>query len=145
MSLSVPASPASIKKLEKQLNKEAKREDSEVKHALKEVQSSEKSKAKAQKAAIKAEQMIEKLAKIETATLKALNKATHQHEVVVVDLRSAEKDAEIKRAEDEKLTAELEAKKAHAAGVLQAQVAHQEEREAQLRELREGAATAPAA
>jgi CII-binding regulator of phage lambda lysogenization HflD len=113
MSLSVPASPASIKKLEKQLNKEAKREDSEVKHALKEVQSSEKSKAKAQKvlaplnlsvsriaqfpskAAMKAEQMIEKLAKIETATLKALNKATHQHEVVVVDLRSAEKDAEV--------------------------------------------------
>lgn len=47
--LSVPSSPAAIKKLEKQFGKEAKRENSEVKEALKAVQSIEKQKAKAQK------------------------------------------------------------------------------------------------
>ncbi|KAJ6567254.1 hypothetical protein DFH09DRAFT_1471222 [Mycena vulgaris] len=140
--LSVPSSPAAIKKLEKQLAKQAKRESAEVKHALKDVQSIEKSKAKAQKAAAKADQAIEKITKAETATLKALNKATHQHDAVVVDLRSAERDAELKRQTDERLTAELAAKKAHAAEVLQTQLAHEEERKTQLRELREGAGIA---
>ncbi|KAJ6627438.1 hypothetical protein B0H10DRAFT_2210371 [Mycena sp. CBHHK59/15] len=135
----IPPSPAALKKFEKQLNKEAKREDSEVKHALKDVQATEKSRAKTQKSAIKAEQTIGKLAKVETATLKALNKATHHHDAVVVDLRSAEKDAEIKRHEDEKLAAELGAKKARAAEALQAQLAHAEERQTKLREMREGA------
>ncbi|KAJ7688348.1 hypothetical protein B0H17DRAFT_1202912 [Mycena rosella] len=140
--LAVPSSPASIKKLEKQFVKEAKREDKEVKHALKDVQSTEKSKAKAQKASIKAEQTIEKIAKVETASLKTLNKATHQHDAVVVDLRGAERDAELKRQEDQRLTAELEAKKAHAAEVLQTQLTHAKERETKLRELREGAGVA---
>ncbi|KAJ7122802.1 hypothetical protein C8R44DRAFT_155006 [Mycena epipterygia] len=140
--LAAPSSPAAIKKLEKQLAKQAKREDAEVKHALKDVQSTEKYKAKAQKAAFKAEQTIEKIAKAETATLKALNKATHQHDAVLVDLRSAERDAEMKRQEDEKLTADLEAKKAHAAEILQTQLVHAEERKTQLRDLRESAGIA---
>ncbi|KAJ7477112.1 hypothetical protein B0H11DRAFT_2281314 [Mycena galericulata] len=134
----VPSSPAAIKKLEKQFAKQAKREDAEVMQALKEVQSTEKHKTKAQKAASKADQVIEKISKVETATLKALNKATHQHDAVVVDLRNAERDAEMKRQEDAKLTAELEAKKAHAAEVLQTQLAHAEERKSTLHELREG-------
>ncbi|KAJ7087216.1 hypothetical protein B0H15DRAFT_950104 [Mycena belliarum] len=151
--LSVPSSPAAIKKLEKQFNKEAKREDSEVKHALKDVQSTEKYKAKAQKVH-HARQLVPPT---ETATLKKLNKATHQHNAVLVDLRGAERDAEVRflpatgilqtispqmlRQEDERLTAELDAKKARAAEALQAQLAHAEERKNQIRELREGAAT----
>ncbi|KAJ6543840.1 hypothetical protein B0H19DRAFT_288440 [Mycena capillaripes] len=140
--LSVPSSPAAIKKLEKQFAKEAKREDAEVKKALKDVQNIEKHKAKAQKAATKADQTIEKITKAETATLKALNQATHHHDAVVVDLRSAERDAEVKHQEDEKLTAELEAKKAHAAEVLQAQLAHAEERKTKILELRQSAGIA---
>ncbi|KAJ7755679.1 hypothetical protein DFH07DRAFT_821376 [Mycena maculata] len=140
--LTVPSSPAAIKKLEKQLAKQAKREDAEVKHALKDVQSTEKHKAKAQKATVKAEQIIEKIAKAETATLKALNKVTHQHDTVVVDLRNAERDGEMKRQEDEKLATELKAKKAHAAEVLQTQLAHADERKTTLRQLREGAGIA---
>ncbi|KAJ7873363.1 hypothetical protein B0H14DRAFT_146634 [Mycena olivaceomarginata] len=138
----VPSSPAAIKKLEKQFGKEAKRENCEVKEALKAVQSIEKQKAKAQKAATKADQAIEKLTKIETVTQKALNKATHHHDAVVVDLHSAERDAEVKHQEDERLTADLEAKKALAAEVLQAQLAHAEERKAKISQLREQAGIA---
>lgn len=46
------------------------------------------------------------------------------------------------RQEDERLTAELDAKKARAAEALQAQLAHAEERKNQIRELREGAGIA---
>ncbi|KAJ7499304.1 hypothetical protein FB451DRAFT_1428754 [Mycena latifolia] len=127
--LNVPSSPAAIKKLEKHFAKEAKREDKEVKQALKD-------------ASVKAEQTVEKIAKAETSTLKALNKATHQHDAVLVDLRGAEREAEMMRLEDERLTAELDAKKARAAEVLQAQLAHAEERKTQIRELREGAGIA---
>ncbi|KAJ7162597.1 hypothetical protein C8R43DRAFT_303041 [Mycena crocata] len=140
--MSIPSTPSSVKKLEKQLTKEAKREDKEVKHTLKDIQSLEKQKTKTQKASIKAEQTIEKLAKVESATLRALNKATHQHDAVLVDLRSAERDAELKRVEDEKITAELAAKKEHAAEILKSQLAHAEERKTQIRELREGAGIA---
>ncbi|KAJ7781635.1 hypothetical protein B0H16DRAFT_1710826 [Mycena metata] len=140
--LSVPSSPAAIKKLEKQFAKEANRESKEVKRALKDVQSTEKDKAKAQKAAAKADQTIEKITKAETATLKALNKATHQHDAVVVDLRSAERDAEVKRQENERVTAELEAKKKHAAEILNAQLAHAEERQTQINDLKQTAGIA---
>ncbi|KAF8211528.1 hypothetical protein K438DRAFT_1958622 [Mycena galopus ATCC 62051] len=140
--LSVPSSPAAIKKLEKQLGKEAKRESKEVDQALKDVQSIEKQKAKAQKAATKADQAIEKITKIETVAQKALNKATHKHEAVVVDLHSAERDAEVKHQEDDRLTADLVAKKARAAEVLQVQLVHEEERKTQIRELREQAGIA---
>ncbi|KAF7330762.1 hypothetical protein MVEN_02414900 [Mycena venus] len=135
--LNVPSSPAAIKKLEKQFAKEAKREDAEVKQALKDVQSIEKQKAKAQKAATKADQAIEKITKIETVSQKALNKATHQHDSVVVNLRNAERDAEALAF----LCVYL-AKKAHAAEVLQAQLAHAEERKIKILELREQAGIA---
>ncbi|KAJ6510214.1 hypothetical protein C8R47DRAFT_787648 [Mycena vitilis] len=111
--MSTIASPASLKQLEKQYSKEAKREDAQVKKALKDIQSLEKHKAKAEKAAVKADHTIEKITTAESATLKALNKATHHHDAVIVDLHSAERDAEVKHHEDEKLTAELEAKKAY--------------------------------
>ncbi|KAF7354973.1 hypothetical protein MSAN_01412500 [Mycena sanguinolenta] len=131
--LNVPTSPAAIKKLEKQFAKEEKRDTVAVKDALKDVQSTEKLKAKAQKAATKADQTIEKITKVETVTQKALNKATHQHDAVVVDLRNAERDAEVKHQEDDRLTTELEAKKAHAA---------EEEHRTKIRELREQAGIA---
>lgn len=47
--MSIPSTPSSVKKLEKQLTKEAKREDKEVKHTLKDIQSLEKQKTKTQK------------------------------------------------------------------------------------------------
>ncbi|KAJ7667632.1 hypothetical protein DFH06DRAFT_1322225 [Mycena polygramma] len=116
--MSTIASPAALKQLEKHI---------------------EKHKAKAEKAAVKADQTIEKITKAESATLKALNKATHHHDAVIVDLHSAERDAEVKHHEDEKLTADLEAKKAYAAEVLQAQLAHAEERKSKILELRQTA------
>ncbi|KAJ7237190.1 hypothetical protein B0H12DRAFT_1057404 [Mycena haematopus] len=140
--LSVPSSPAAIKKLEKQLAKDEKREAAGVKAALKDVQSTEKHKAKAQKAVIKADHAIEKMTKSETAAQKALNKAAHKHDAVVVDLHSAERDAEVKHQQDNKLTADLEAKKAHAAKVLQEQLAHAEEHKNKIRELLEQAGVA---
>ncbi|KAK7061384.1 hypothetical protein R3P38DRAFT_3250767 [Favolaschia claudopus] len=137
--ITVPSSPAGIKKLEKQLAKDAKREDESVKQALKDVQSTEKQKAKSQKAAEKADHALGKITKAETASQKALNKATHQHDAVIVDLRSAERDAEMMHQVDDKLTADLEAKKKHAAEALQSQLVHAEERQSKLRELREQA------
>ncbi|KAJ7229070.1 hypothetical protein GGX14DRAFT_616628 [Mycena pura] len=133
---SVPSSPAAIKKLEKQLKKEAKREDVDLKHALKDLQAAEKLKAKAHKSASKAEETIEKITKIETATLKALNKATHEHDAAVVELRNAERDADLRRQEDERLAADLEAKKARAAERLTHMP--QEERKNMIRELLDG-------
>ncbi|KAJ7067874.1 hypothetical protein C8F01DRAFT_1116081 [Mycena amicta] len=139
------SSPAAIKKLEKQFNKEAKRESTEVKDALKAVQATEKLKAKAQKASNKAEEVIEKITKLENATLKTLNKATHHHDAALVELRNAERDAELKREEDKRITEDLEAKKARAAEVLQAQLANTAERNTKIRELREEAGLVPKA
>nr|GAT46171.1 predicted protein [Mycena chlorophos] len=142
-SSSTPNSPAAIKKLEKQLNKEAKRESTEIKEALKAVQTMEKLKAKAQKASNKAEETIEKVTKLETATLKALNKATHQHDAALTDLRAAERDAELKRQEDKRISTDLDAKKAFLAESLHAQAANTEKRATQIRELREEAGLIP--
>ncbi|KAF7331842.1 hypothetical protein MKEN_00064300 [Mycena kentingensis (nom. inval.)] len=155
----IPASPKDIRKLEKVYNKEAKRESAEVKSALKAVQATEKLKAKTQKAANKAEETVEKITKLESTTLKALNKATHHHEAALVELKNAERDAEarqtcfflppdtdyaqLKRHEDEQLTADLEAKKAHAADALKAQLANTEDRNNKIRQLREEAGLIP--
>ncbi|CAK5276114.1 unnamed protein product [Mycena citricolor] len=140
------ASPKIIKKLEKKYAKDAKREGEDVKQVLKDVQSIEKEKAKAQKASrasIKAEQKVEKINKLETATQKVLNKAVHQHETAVVELQNAERDAELKRQEDKRLAAELDAKRALAAEALKMQIENAEGRANQLRELRGEGTTTP--
>ncbi|KAJ7937415.1 hypothetical protein B0H13DRAFT_2649251 [Mycena leptocephala] len=141
--LAVPSSPAAIKKLEKQFSKEAKREDAQVKQALKDVQSTEKHKAKTQKAAVKADQTIEKITKAETATLKPSTKppttTTPSSSTCATQSGTPRR---VKHQEDERLEAELEAKKARAAEVLQAQLAHAEERKTKILELREKAGIA---
>ncbi|KAJ7237189.1 hypothetical protein B0H12DRAFT_1075646 [Mycena haematopus] len=133
--LSLPQSPAEIKKLEKQFAKEEKREATEVKDARKEVQSTEKQQAKALKAATKADHTIEKIIMSESVAQKALDKAAH-----TLNKAEHKHDALLKYQEENKLTADLEAKKAHAEEVLQAQHVHAEEHKTKIRELLEQAA-----
>ncbi|KAJ7283421.1 hypothetical protein C8J57DRAFT_1709831 [Mycena rebaudengoi] len=139
---SLPTSPDALKRLEKQITKEANAEAAQVKHVLKDVQHTEKSAEKAQKSVNKAEKQNEKLSKKEAAAVKAVNKATHTHDNLLNDLTSSDRDVKLKQQQDIKLHAELEAKKARADELLKAQKNHDDAREAKLRDVREAAAVA---
>ncbi|KAK7015517.1 hypothetical protein VNI00_019097 [Paramarasmius palmivorus] len=82
MSTPLPTSPSALKKLEKQITQEAKSEDSTLKHAMKDLAHVEKSAAKAEKAVDKSTHALHKAVK-EDAADKALNKATHHHDIAV--------------------------------------------------------------
>jgi len=87
--------PALVKKIEKGIMKEAKNENQNLKQTIRDLSQSEKAEAKAQKAAIKAEQQLIKVEKYEQATLNALHKATHDHDIAATKMHSAETDLEV--------------------------------------------------
>ncbi|KAK0453206.1 hypothetical protein EV421DRAFT_1730319 [Armillaria borealis] len=101
--------------LEKQIQKESKLEDSTVKHSLKDLASTEKGVKKADKGLDKAGKTLAKREKEELSAVKALNKATHQHNIAVAKSNDAQKDLKactyLKQNYDAKLHQELETKK----------------------------------
>lgn len=132
--MSTPSSPT-VKKMEKELEKEKKGEEARVKHILDDLSSTQKAHGKAEKAAYKAESAVEKAEKKEVAATKAANKATHKHDIAVANKHGAEQDAQLKKQQDLRLEKEIEAKKAAADAAINDQHMHNQAREAKLAEL----------
>ncbi|KAG6896755.1 hypothetical protein C0992_006330 [Termitomyces sp. T32_za158] len=68
--------------------------------------------------------MVAKLGKKEIVATAAVQKATHKHDIAATNLRSAQRDAELKRQEDTRLQRELDEKKARLDTALQDQKIH---------------------
>ncbi|KAK0206091.1 hypothetical protein DFS33DRAFT_1312248 [Desarmillaria ectypa] len=131
----LPTSDAALHKLEKQIQKESKLEDSTVKHSLKDLASAEKGVKKADKGLDKAGKTLAKREKEELSAVKALNKATHEHNISAAKSEDAQKDLKMKQNHDAKLHQELETKKAQVEGAINAQKTHNEAREARIAEM----------
>ncbi|KAF9468792.1 hypothetical protein BDZ94DRAFT_1143210, partial [Collybia nuda] len=116
--------PQVLKKLEKEIVKEGKTEEDRVKHAMKELSSTEKAQTKTHKAVHKAEATLERAHKKELEATKAVNKATHSHDIAVTNLHGAEQDIELRKREDVKLQRDLDAKKAQVQAAIKEQHAH---------------------
>ncbi|SJL01562.1 uncharacterized protein ARMOST_04884 [Armillaria ostoyae] len=124
--------------LEKQIQKESKLEDSTVKHSLKDLASTEKGVKKADKGLDKAGKTLAKREKEELSAVKALNKATHQHNIAVAKSNDAQKDLKLKQNHDAKLHQELETKKTQVESAINAQKTHNEAREAKIADMHGG-------
>uniref|UniRef100_A0A0W0FKZ1 Uncharacterized protein n=1 Tax=Moniliophthora roreri TaxID=221103 RepID=A0A0W0FKZ1_MONRR len=135
MSAPLPTSPSALKKLEKQIVQEGKTEDASVKHALKDLAHVEKSAAKAEKAVDKMSHSVHKAIKKEDASVKALNKATHQHDVAVGKVSAAERDLQAEKQHSVRLQEEVDEKKARVEALIASQTQHKEAREARLAEI----------
>ncbi|KAJ8588760.1 hypothetical protein M405DRAFT_792550 [Rhizopogon salebrosus TDB-379] len=103
----LPAEPASIKKLEKDISKEGKTEEKKMQSILKDMNKQEKSEAKASKAVEKAEKAVKKLQKQETETVRSVQAATHKHDIAATNLHSGQADLYAKQQQDEKLRQDL--------------------------------------
>jgi len=90
-------SPATVQKIEKELQKEAQTEEKRFQHAVKDLNSVGKSEAKAAKAESKAEKSMHKSEKKEADAAKLLHKATHNHDVAVSGLHSSEADLQTRQ------------------------------------------------
>ncbi|PBL02103.1 hypothetical protein ARMGADRAFT_240125 [Armillaria gallica] len=134
----LPTSDAALHNLEKQILKESKLEDSAVKHSLKDLASTEKGVKKADKGLDKAGKTLAKREKEELSAVKALNKATHQHNIAVATSNDAQKDLKLKESHDAKLHQELEAKKTQVESAINAQKAHNEAREDKIADMHGG-------
>ncbi|KAG7445930.1 uncharacterized protein BT62DRAFT_1006112 [Guyanagaster necrorhizus] len=85
----LPASDAALRKLDKQIQKEAKLKDSTVKHSVKDLASTENRVKKVDKGLGKARKTLAKREKEELSAVKALNKATHQHNMAIAKAADA--------------------------------------------------------
>ncbi|KAK0490608.1 hypothetical protein IW261DRAFT_25217 [Armillaria novae-zelandiae] len=134
----LPTSDAALHNLEKQIQNESKMEDSAVKHSLKDLASTEKRVKKADKGLDKAGKTLAKREKEELSAVKALNKATHQHNIAVAKSNDAQKDLKLKQNHDAKLHQELDTKKTQVEGAINAQKTHNEAREAKIADMHGG-------
>ncbi|KAK0467875.1 uncharacterized protein EV420DRAFT_1635142 [Desarmillaria tabescens] len=132
---SLPTSDAALHKLEKQIQKEGKLEDSSVKHSLKDLASAEKGVKKADKGLDKTGKILAKREKEELSAVKALNKATHEHNIAVAKSSDAQKNLKLQQSHDTKLHQDLETKKAQVESAINAQKTHNEVREAKIAEI----------
>ncbi|KAL0949835.1 hypothetical protein HGRIS_009870 [Hohenbuehelia grisea] len=125
-------SPEVLKRMEKDLTKAGKVEENSVKHAMKDLAATEKSKTKAAKSADKAEHLLAKNQTKELKAAKAVNKATHSHDVALGNLQQVERNLKIKQQNDAKLAQELEMKKVRVEAAIKSQEVHNQEREEKL-------------
>ncbi|KAF9067965.1 hypothetical protein BDP27DRAFT_1328061 [Rhodocollybia butyracea] len=146
MDLTVPPTndvPA-LKKIEKKIAQEGKAEDKTVKANVKELTHAEKASQKAAKAVEKSEHALEKTHRREYSASKDLNKAAHKHDLTVAAIANAEKEVQVKKAEAERLQAEIAKKKDSVNHVLEDQREHNATREnklAQVHHVRAGSIT----
>ncbi|KAF8165119.1 hypothetical protein B0H34DRAFT_671044 [Crassisporium funariophilum] len=127
-----PTSPALIKKVEKEILKEAKHEEKSLKHAIKDLSHTQKAENHATKADNKAVHTLEKTEKKEQNALKSLHQATNQHDVALSGVHKAQNDAEAISINHVKMTQTLQEKQAQVDAAMKAHDEHTAARNAKL-------------
>ncbi|KIY45923.1 hypothetical protein FISHEDRAFT_76158 [Fistulina hepatica ATCC 64428] len=129
------AGPKDLKKLEKQLAKEEKKEGKSVKNAISELHALEKASAKSKEAVGKASHNVDKVGQKEMETQRALDKATHNHDIATTNVRGAEKELKAMQDKEKKVGVDLQAKKQQVDQLIADQKAHNSMRESKFTEV----------
>ncbi|KAF9452010.1 hypothetical protein P691DRAFT_756757 [Macrolepiota fuliginosa MF-IS2] len=125
----------SLRRMEKEIKKEAKAEEDAVKRELKNLSRMEKEARKAQKSACDADTTLSRRERYEHKTAKVMNSAIHEHDIATTKLQAAERDVKLAHDHRAKLIKELEVRKGAVESAIQKQAEHDRTREKKIAEM----------